>query len=508
MKNLLIFKLLLFCIAKSFGQMRHDNNWIFNAPYGEFVDSGAVLQFHPKRVIDYHLKGQETYFANTSYSDKFGNLLFYTNGCVINDQNHNLIVGGDSINYGTGHWSNCLEGYGYGVGPQSAMFLPKPYSEDGIVTLVHLVGDATSDPIIGTRIFNFEIRSTNVIRKQNFSYTSNKNKVIWRDTFAGTCLVATKHTNNQDWWLVIPDENGSNTKSSYNIFRYGSNGFSDFKKQKIGDLLTGVDQSNFSPNGKKYAIYNWVETYISLFDFDRTSGTLSNYRKFNLPDTIRPGGCAFSPNSRFLYVTTTDKIWQFDTEAANINESRVLVAVYDGFTDPTYFNNKTYFWQIQQGPDCKLYINSLRFGRHLGCINRPNEKGLACDVQQHSIYIRTSILKTLPYFPNYRLGTPYENECDTITTTSWLAPYLESESLSVIPNPTSGQIELKFARPQTDAEYTIFSITGEIVQRGKLLGSVESVTVLLDDSIPGGIYHIVVKENQNMIGAAKFVVIK
>lgn len=490
-------------------QMRHDNNWIFNKYWGEFVDSGAVLKFYPDAAVDYHLNGNETYLMNSSFSDRSGNLLYYTNGCVINDSSHKTIAGGDSINFGSNKWGDCLQRYGYARGPQSAMFLPKPGNVDSSTILLHLFGETLFDPGKNTVVpYTFEIRSTEIQRKKDKWTTSSKNKTLLRDTLSFSGLVATKHSNNEDWWVVIPDGNYFDIKNKYFVLLITKQGATKITTTNIGNLLTGTEQCNFAPNGTKYALYNFVETFVGLCDFDRTTGTLSNYKKLELPDTVKNGGCAFSPNSRFLYVTTTTKIWQFDIEAQDINASRTLVATYDGFTDPGYFNKPTYFWQIQQGPDCKLYINSTNITRYLSCINRPNEKGLACDVSQHSILIRTAIARTLPYFPNYRLGTPYENDCDTITSNSWLAPYLESEPLSVIPNPTNGQIELKFAKQQTDAVYTIFSVTGEMLQTGKLLGTLESATVLLVDSIPGGIYHVLVKDNQTMIGAAKFVVIR
>ena len=510
---LMISQIVVFCSA----QLRYDYNWVFNKfrgydPNNNPIDSGANLHFHPDLTIDYYKGGKETYVMNTSFSDKNGNLLFYTNGCVIMDKNHQIIPGGDSINYGSNGWGDCYAGVGYARGPQGAIFLPKPEYEDSIINLFHLFGEALQDPKIGVRYYTFEIRKTEISKIKNQWKVTEKNKSILRDTLSFNSMVATKHQNNKDWWIILPDDAGPNTKYTYNIIKITKDGASEIKKQKIGDLLTGTEQCNFSPDGTKYALYNFVETYVSLFDFDRGTGTLSNYRKFNLPDTNRLGGCSFSPNSRFLYVTETDKIWQYDTYAADIDASRELVATYDGFLDPTVDTSKTkrrtYFWQMQQGPDCKLYINAPQYNKYLSYINKPNEKGVACDVRQHAIFIRTGINKSLPYFPNYRLGTIYENDCDTITGVGWLNPYLENDALEIVPNPSQGSFEVRnLTEVDEPTHLQIYNMTGQILYN-KIIQPFSTSTIIDDHKLNSGIYIIHQKNRNNNIKCAKLVIIK
>jgi len=450
---------------------------------------------------------------NASYSNKYGDLQFYTNGCVIMDKNHQIITGGDSINFGTNLWGDCLQSYGYAEGPQGALFIPKPSFEDSIISLIYLTGEGVVDPIKGLNYYTFEIRNTEIQLVKNKWIVAFKNNIIYKDTFGGEGLVATKHKNNLDWWLVVPDDSGPNTKNGFNIFKYSKSGFSNFNKQKIGDVLTGTQQCNFSPDGTKYALYNFVETYVSLFDFDRTTGTLSNYRKFNLPDTNRYGGCAFSPNSRFLYVTQLDKIWQYDTYAADIGASRELVAVYDGFIDPSYDTTKTkkrsYFWQMQQGPDCKLYINAPPLlNRYLSYINKPNEKGVACDVRQHAIQFKLSYNATLPYFPNYRLGTIYENDCDTITGVDWLNPYLENDALEIVPNPSQGSFEVRnLTEVDEPTHLQIYNMTGQILYNNTIQPN-STNTIIYDHKLNSGIYIIHQELNNKIIKSNKLVVVE
>jgi len=495
-------------------QMKYDNTWLFNVYLGQKGDTIMQLKFNHEPTISYQTGGATMYLMNASYSDKNGELQFYTNGCVIMDKNHQIILGGDSINYGSNKWGDCLQRYGYARGPQSAIFLPQPYSEDSIINLFHLFGETLYDDMKQTVIpYTFEIRKTEISKIKKQWKVTDKNKTIIRDTLNFNGMVATKHQNNKDWWIILPDDAGSNTKYTYNIIKITNDGASEIKKQNIGDLLTGTEQCNFSPDGSKYAIYNFVETYVTLFDFDRSAGNLSNYRKFNLPDTNRLGGCAFSPNSRYLYVTQLDKIWQYDTYATDIDSSRELVAVYDGFIDPSYDTTKTkkrsYFWQMQQGPDCKIYINAPPLlNRYLSYINKPNEKGVACDVRQHAIKFKLSYNATLPYFPNYRLGTIYENDCDTITGVGWLNPYLENDALEIVPNPSQGSFEVRnLTQVDEPTHLQIYNMTGQILYN-KTIQPNSTNTIIDDHKLNSGIYIIHQKNRNNNIKCAKLVIIK
>ncbi|MBK8722769.1 MAG: hypothetical protein IPL95_11015 [Saprospiraceae bacterium] len=61
---------------------------------------------------------------------------------------------------------------------------------------------------------------------------------------------------------------------------------------------------------------------VLAFDFDRSTGELSNPIYLDLQDSIQVGGCAFSPSGRFLYVSNTFKVFQFDLEQNNIQNTK------------------------------------------------------------------------------------------------------------------------------------------------------------------------------------------
>ena len=88
---------------------------------------------------------------------------------------------------------------------------------------------------------------------------------------------------------------------------------------------------------------------------------------------------------------------------------------------------------------------------------RPDEKGITCDVKQHSIDLPFPNSRNLPYFPNYRLDTN-EPLCDStkvIVLNGTMPPVatvdLQGE-VKVFPNPASHFINVLLDKK---GEYTM-----------------------------------------------------
>ncbi len=122
------------------------------------------------------------------------------------------------------------------------------------------------------------------------------------------------------------------------------------------------------------------------------------------------GGAAISQNSRFLYIPSNTYIYQFDLWADDIEESKDTVAVYDGYWNPF----PTTFFLAQLARDGKIYISSTNGVLSMAVIENPNEKGLACNVRQHSIHLPVYYAFGIPTFPNHRLGPLDGSPCDTL----------------------------------------------------------------------------------------------
>ena len=64
-------------------------------------------------------------------------------------------------------------------------------------------------------------------------------------------------------------------------------------------------------------------------------------------------GAAFSPSGRYLYVSSVNYIYQFDMSASNIDSSKVVVWIYDGYQYQGFIK----FLLSALAPDGKIYIN-------------------------------------------------------------------------------------------------------------------------------------------------------
>jgi len=145
---------------------------------------------------------------------------------------------------------------------------------------------------------------------------------------------------------------------------------------------------------------------------------------------LKYGGCAVAPNSRFLYVTNLTKVFQLDLEDPLNPASFQLVGTYDGYTDPLATN----FGYCQLGPDCKLYIRPGNGTKVYHIIHNPDERGVACNLEQHGIVFPHYNI-TIPYFPNFRLGPPDDPGLPCSPVVSTTNPPTPLPAFSVFPNP-------------------------------------------------------------------------
>src|SRR5690606_1739043 len=120
-----------------------------------------------------------------------------------------------------------------------------------------------------------------------------------------------------------------------------------------------------------------VPDLLSVYDFDRCTGLMSNPTQFVYGDSAWSGGVAISPNSRYLYVSHYNYIFQFDLWADDLLSSKDTVAIYDGYLveiTPTS-QLPTRFFLMQLGPDGRIYINCPAGVNVLHVIENPDLPG-------------------------------------------------------------------------------------------------------------------------------------
>ncbi|MFK7807443.1 MAG: hypothetical protein AB8F74_06515, partial [Saprospiraceae bacterium] len=334
----------------TFAQVKHDYVWSIGqgvAPPGNTVDAGMNINFNDSSVSisslwrDIDIEG-----TNASMSDAEGNLIFYTNGCKIFNANHELMENGNNINAGEVNDIQCpddeLEG-AYTL-TNGIMALTDPGS-DSLYYLIHLRKIFIYDPF-DVRVDRLLYSVINMNKNNGLGAVIEKDITIILDTLMYNDITAVRHSNGKDWWIQCFQYK---TDTVYTV-SLTEEGIADPVKYKVGapsEGLMEIPQSCISPDGSKFVRYNRID-HVFLYDFDRSIGRLSNFQQINVAEEIGLSGTAISPNSRFLYTSTGEELYQFDLWATDIESSKVLVGVYDGFLDPF----PTYFRRMQLGPDC------------------------------------------------------------------------------------------------------------------------------------------------------------
>jgi hypothetical protein len=288
-----------------------------------------------------------------------------------------------------------------------------------------------------------------------------KKTPILKDSINGTYVNACKHSDGKQWWLLQPRMFAN---CFWTTLFNGKGSIVKQYKQCVGNALHHEytsGGSTFSPDGTKYVMITAAQKKeVHLYNFDRCTGKLSNYITLLLPpeDSLRFKYCSISPNSRFLYVSAREHIYQFDLQAENVNESRITVATYDGFLGSA----PTIFLMMQNGPDGKIYVATGSSTSYYHYINYPDSAGVKCDVRQHSIKLASPNFWSIPHFPHYRMP-PSSTLCITDTEDS-NNPNI-SWRVRVYPNPAYTEIYISDINSDDSVwETEIFNLQGQHIK--------------------------------------------
>lgn len=323
-----------------------------------------------------------------SISNDNGQLLFYTNGITVWNANHQVMSNGSSLG-------------GNNSATQSALIVPKPRSTTSYFLFTTGVVGNGGD-------FRYSEIDMSANSGLGEVVSTDKNKLILTD--ATEKLTATLHSNGETYWVLIHGWN-SNIFYGYQLNSSGLNSVA--VSSHVGTTHSGVNNGigymKFSPDGKKIAVALSRLNLVEVFDFDPSTGVVTNPVQLKLPNHTY--GVSFSPDNTKLYVNDFDKnIFQYDVASSNISASRILV----GNTD---FGGGV--GALQLAPDGKIYI-ARRGKDSLGVIHCPNSVGKACSLDVDAIYLKGGICEN---------GLP--NLIDVRPNTWACAPYFELDHDSI-----------------------------------------------------------------------------
>ncbi len=305
--------------------------------------------------------------AKASICDKDGNLVLYTDGRTIWNQNNEIVINGDKLIS-----DDALQE----IRP---IFVPYPKKEGWYILIYEERYYINSNKLIGNTLYYAEINSK---ANNGAGEVLNKKIKIHDNYHSGPSIAG--YCDNSYFWLVIDrNDNTIIDKHIDRIYFYKIDEKGVNRNPIINDYFDIGNSTGyrFSPNGDKFYFMflgNSSERKI-IADFNFKTGELYNHRAIELDYIWHK---EFSPDSRLLYSFQKEKLIQLDVSYLNsaliMNSADTILTL--GFNAEFEYPGL----DLQLGPDGKMYFNyyDINDGKlKLGRINKPNNKGNACGIE-------------------------------------------------------------------------------------------------------------------------------
>lgn len=342
--------------------------------------------------------------------------------------------------------------------------------------------------------------------------------VLFRSYPMWDALVAVKHANGGDWWLIAKRYDPQGTSDNeFLIYLIKQDTILETFQNIGANELAGAGNLTFSKAGDKILVTS-RNGLIEVFDFDRCSGVFSNSKVIDQGNS-KYSGASFSPNGDVIYVCTyrnmtTDftHLLQFNLNAPNIYNSRDTIIT---LTHPIEAGGL-----LRLAPDDKIYwscawTNGINYiypyqdtmyhteNMNLSVINDPDVIGSGCNFSLYSYYLggkRT--YWGLPNNPDYGLGPVVGSPCDTINTV--VEPMEISSPALNLSYQSPGEIVIVQASKLkgTNVKIYLTDISGRIlfVDQGKTTAGYFTKNIPMDN-FAAGIYLVtIVTEKEKVSG--------
>jgi hypothetical protein len=316
--------------------------------------AGLDFNYAPPKVLNYGamstIEG-----CGTISNPKTGALLFYTDGVTVWDKTH-VPMPASIITPLAGHASST----------QSGVIVPMPGDTNifYIFTAPAVVGGLGVTPALCYSIVDLKLNNG------KGDLVSINNPIMDSSTEKIAVIAA---CNGKAFWIV-GHQWGTD---SFFAFKLTAMGLANPIKTAIGIVhkdignnthAVAIGQMKFSPNAKKLGLVTHENSNkVQLFDFDETTGILSNVITDNFGSNDALYGCSFSPDNSKFYISNvafTNKagLYQYDINAGSnsaIIASKLLIQY------------STTFGSLQNAPNGKMYITST--SNILNVVNQPNK---------------------------------------------------------------------------------------------------------------------------------------
>jgi gliding motility-associated-like protein len=373
LKRYSLFLILTFTLQKPvvFAQLQN-NNWIFG--YGARVNFSGPI---PVGSSNAAINSNE---STASVSDpSSGQLLFYTDGRKVWNANNQVMPNG----------ANLLGGF-YNSCTQGALIVPFPEDNQRyyLFTLEELEA-LSSSPVVDNGL-RFSVVDMTLNGGLGDVQVATMNTPLATDLTEK--LIVIRSTEIQGFWVLAHKKN-ANEFLAWKIDACGvtaqpvvSTVGSIFASVPIGATEAWAGAMDASPDGNRIGMpIDWSDR-IEFFDFNKTTGVVSNLLTVNVTDDSSPGflrkyGACFSPDGSKFYYTNFNSVYQLNLStytSAAIASSNTLI--YSPILEPNGYPSS----QIEQAPNNKLYV-AIGNAERLDEISNPNSLGLGCDYVTNAV---------------------------------------------------------------------------------------------------------------------------
>ncbi len=344
-----------------------------------------------------------TYMPSNSLCDKYGNLLFYSDGNDVYNAQHQIMpnganLGGDSIN------------------PRVA-FIPHP----GFSWKYFLIySDAAySNPNDG--LFYAEI---DMLLDNGLGDVTQRGIQLCSNCVEAMSVV--RHCNKQDFWLISHSRPWVSSPDQFYVWHVRPDGISTQAITSLSGGMLPQKSPAFSEDGTYFYAANLSPaSKFSKYSFDRQNGAIS--MDFSVVLATAVSSLILSPNKQFLYIKEPEVICQYKVSIEHpdsILDSRIVLStdMPQALKAIHTLQNKI-IWSSPTSP-------------RLSTIHLPNNPGLTCNFELNQIDFGAMANISLMGLPEPIVGFQYANgfTWDKVClgdTTEF--QYLEPECGNIVP---------------------------------------------------------------------------
>jgi hypothetical protein len=475
MKHILLCLLAVLSVTLLYGQ-KQGNIWYFQGNGIDFNSGAPVLLTNGQIPSGNGIEG------TASIADSAGNILFYATAQQIWNRNHQPMA------YGHGLLGGLSSTQGVFIVP-----LPNSDSLFYVFTLDEMQNcfqNGLRYSIVDMCLYNG--LGSVVMPHKNIPLLDS----------AGEKMAATFHANGNDIWLVVHPY-FSDAFYAYLITEHGivdtviSHVGSYHPADSSADCYQAIGQMKISPDGSKLALVNanaFTHSIRELFDFNTTSGVVSNVMDLEPDSVFQYYGVAFSPDNSKLYLTKLTppyQVLQYDLSSgipANIVASKTILQS----------TNSSSFGGLQLGPDGKIYIVA-QGTNYISIIPDPNNPGVSCG------YIVQGLTNVNPMqwsLPNFIDSYAYKHGVTGCMTVG--IHDRNGITASIYPHPFSDQTTIVTDRDLEGALLTVYNSSGEaLMQMHHLSGR----TIHFHrGNLPDGLYFLCITQEGSVIWGGKIAI--